>query len=67
MDKLWFMVLMVDDHIRMSMPELNYEDYFPPVTELEDYEYEEGPGDYEPRKYLLDDEDVSNTEDSITS
>ena len=36
MDKLWFMVLMVDDHIRMSMPELNNEDYFPPVTELED-------------------------------
>ena len=23
------------------MPELNYEDYFPPVTELEDDEYEE--------------------------
>ena len=28
MDKLRFMVLMVDDHTRMSMPELNYEDYF---------------------------------------
>ena len=35
MEKLRFMVLMVDDHIRISMPELNYEDYFPPVTELE--------------------------------
>ena len=34
-DKLWFMVFMVDDHIRMSMSELNDEDYFPPVTELE--------------------------------
>ena len=39
--KLHFMVLMVYYHIRMSMPELNYEDYFPPVTELEDDEYEE--------------------------
>ena len=29
MDKLRFMVLMVDDHIRMSMPDLNDEDYFP--------------------------------------
>ena len=25
-DKLWFMVIMVDDHIRMSMSELNDED-----------------------------------------
>ena len=32
MDKLQFMVLMVDDHIRMSMPELINEEYFPPVT-----------------------------------
>ena len=31
MDKLRFMVLMVDDHIRISMPKLNDEDYFPPV------------------------------------
>ena len=31
MDKLWFMVLMVDDNIRMSMPELNDEDYFPSI------------------------------------
>ena len=29
MDKLRFMVLMVDDHIRMSMSELNDEDYLP--------------------------------------
>ena len=29
MDKLKFVVLMFDDHIRMSMPEINYEDYFP--------------------------------------
>ena len=36
MDKLRFMVLMFDDHIRMYMYELNDEDYFPPVTELED-------------------------------
>ena len=28
-DKLQFMVLMVDDHIRMSMPELNDEYYSP--------------------------------------
>ena len=34
MDKLWFMVLMVDDHIRMSMPDLNYEDYPPPCTRV---------------------------------
>ena len=33
-DKLWFMVLMVDDNIRMSMPELNDEYYFIPVPEL---------------------------------
>ena len=32
MDRLWFMVLMVDDHIRMFMSELNDEDYFPLVT-----------------------------------
>ena len=31
MYKLRFMVLMVDYHIRMSMPELNGEDCFPPV------------------------------------
>ena len=31
-DKLRFMALMLDDHIRMSMSELNDEDYFPPVT-----------------------------------
>ena len=40
MDKLWFMVLMVDDHIRMSLPGLKDEYYFPPVTELEYYEFE---------------------------
>ena len=40
MDKLRFMVLMVNDHISMSIPELNDEDYFPPVPELEDDEYE---------------------------
>ena len=48
MDNLRFMVLMVDDHIRMSMTDLNDEDYPPPVTELEDDEYEEGPGEYDP-------------------
>ena len=40
MEKLWFMVLMVDDRIRMSMSEINDEDYFSPVTELEDDENE---------------------------
>ena len=40
MEKLGFMILMFDYHIRMSMPELNDEDYFPPVPELEDNEYE---------------------------
>ena len=29
MDKLRFMVLMVDDHIRMPMSELKYGDYLP--------------------------------------
>ena len=38
--KLRFTVIMVDDHISMSMPELNDEEYFPPVTELEDDENE---------------------------
>ena len=37
-DKLQFMVLMVDDHIRIFISELNDEYYFPPVTELEDNE-----------------------------
>ena len=64
-DKLRFMVPIVDDHIRMSMPELNHEDYFPSLPELEDDEYEEGPGDDDPLEYLSDDEHVSNTEDSI--
>ena len=56
---------MVDDHIRMSMPDLNDEDYFPPVTDLEDDEYEEGPGDDDSPEYPSDDEDVSDTEDGI--
>ena len=51
MDKLRFMVPMVDDHIKMSIPELNDEYYFLPVTELEDDEYEEGPGDDDPAEY----------------
>ena len=34
MEKLRFMVLTVDDHIRIYMPELNNEDYSSPVTEL---------------------------------
>ena len=42
MGKLRFMVLMVDDHVRMIMLEINDEDYFSPVPELEDDEYEEG-------------------------
>ena len=32
MDKLWVMVLTVDDHIRMSMSEINDDNYFPPET-----------------------------------
>ena len=67
MDKLRFIVLMFDDHIRMSMSELNDEDYFPPVTELEDDENEEGPGDDDPPEYPSDDKYVSDTEDGIPS
>ena len=67
MDKLWSMVLMVDDHIKISMPELNDEDYFPPVKKLEYDEYEEGPGCGYPTEYHLDDEDVSNNEDGVIS
>ena len=39
MNKFWFMVLMVDDNIRMPMSEINDEDYLTPVKELEDDEY----------------------------
>ena len=49
------------------MSELNNKDYLPPLTELEDDEYEEGPGDYDPPEYLSDDEYVSDTEDGIPS
>ena len=49
------------------MPELNYEDYLPHVLQLEDGEYEEGPGDDDPPEYLLYDEDMSDTEDGIPS
>ena len=66
-NKFWFVVLMVDDHIRISMPEINYKDYFPPVPELEDDEYEEGPGYDDPPEYLSDDEDVSDTDGGIPS
>ena len=48
MDKLQFTVLMVDDYIRMYISELNDCDYFPTLTELEDDENKEGPGDDEP-------------------
>ena len=48
------MVLMIDDHIRMSIPELNDGESFP-VPDLEDDEYEEGPDDNDPHKYLSDD------------
>ena len=47
-DKLRFMVLMFDCHTRMSIPDLNDEDYSPPITELEYYEYEEVPSDDDP-------------------
>ena len=36
MEKLRFMVLIVDDHIRMYIYDINNKDYLPPVTELED-------------------------------
>ena len=49
------------------MPELNGEDYSPPVTQLENEENEEVPGDNGTPEYLLDDEDVSNTADGIPS
>ena len=54
-DKLQFVVLLVHYHIRISMPKLNDEDYFPSVSELEDDEYEEGPGDYYPSEYVSED------------
>ena len=44
MENIRFMVLMVDDHISMSMPELNDQPP-PPVTYLGDNKYEEGLGD----------------------
>ena len=47
------------------MSELNDKYYFPPVIELEDDEYEESSGDYDPPEYLSDDEDMSDTEDGI--
>ena len=46
------MVLMGNYHITMSIPELNDEDSSPPVTDLEDDEYDEVPGEYEPPEYL---------------
>ena len=45
MDKLRFMVLMVYDHIRMSMSEINNGYYLRPVTEPDDEENEDGLGD----------------------
>ena len=67
MDKLRFMILMVDDQIRMYVPELNHEYYFPTVTELEDDEHEEGYGDDDPPEYISDDKDMSDTEYGVTS
>ena len=64
-DKLRSIVPMVDDHIRMSMPDLNDEDYLPPAIELEYEKYEEGTDDDDPSEYLSDDEYVSDTEDGI--
>ena len=66
MENIRFMVLMFEDYIRMSMPEINDEDCFLSVTELEDDENKEGPGDNDPPEYLSDDKCVSNTEDVIT-
>ena len=36
MEKLRFMVLIVDDHIRMYISDLNNKDFLPPVIEFED-------------------------------
>ena len=47
------------------MSELNGEDYFPPVTQSEDYENEEIPGDDGPTEYLSDDDNLYNTFDGI--
>ena len=52
MDKVRFMVPMVDDHIRMSMSELNDEEDFTTVIELEENEDEEGPVDDGHPEYL---------------
>ena len=38
MNNIQFIVLMSDNHIRMSMPDLNVKYYLPPVTNLEDNE-----------------------------
>ena len=65
MDKLRSVVLIVDDHIRISVPDINEEDYLPPVTELEDDEYEEIPGDDDPPEHPSDDKYVYDTEDGI--
>ena len=54
-DTLRYMVNSVYDNIRMYMPELNDEYYLPHVTELEDDEYEEGPGYNDPDEYFSDD------------
>ena len=45
LDKLRFMVLMVDYYVIMCTSEIKNEEYFLPVTSLEDEENEEGPGD----------------------
>ena len=65
MDKLGFIVLLVDDQMRIYMLELNEEDYTVPATELEDDEYEEGTSDDEHPEYLSDYEYVYDTEDGI--
>ena len=61
------MVLMIDDNIKMSMYELNDEDYPPPVTESEDDENKEGTGDDGTPEYLSYDGNVSNNKDGIPS
>ena len=49
------------------MTQLNDEDYFPPVPDIENDEYKEDPGDDDPDEYLSNDKDVSYTKDGIPS
>ena len=49
------------------MSNLNDDEYFFPIIELEDDEHEEVTVDDDPTEYLSNDDDVSDTEDGIPS